>query len=95
MAEQTKYLFSNQLEVFKNLAIARMKVGLGAVLLLTGEPGGGKTEFAAAVARGLGANLYKYQCAPDRERNLLYDHDLNGIVTRTNAWLKGPAWEAF
>ena len=74
---------------------------MGAVLLLQGEPGGGKTEFALAVSRrlknadGSEATFHKYQCAPDRERNLLYDYDMDGIVRREGAWIPGPAWEAF
>ena len=95
------YLFSKKLQTFAELATTRMSMGLGAVLLLQGEPGGGKTEFALAVARrlknpdGTHATFHKYQCAPDRERNLLYDYDMDGIVRREGAWIAGPAWEAF
>lgn len=95
------YLFSKKLQTFAELATTRMQIGLGAVLLLQGEPGGGKTEFALAVARrlknaeGVEATFRKYQCAPDRERNLLYDYDIDGIVKREGAYIEGPAWEAF
>lgn len=103
---EVNYLFSKKLQTFGELAVMRMQLNLGAVLLLKGEPGGGKTEFAMAMAKtlatagdGAARNIddvfFKYQCAPDRERDLLYNYDMNGIVTRSNAWLPGPAWEAF
>jgi MoxR-like ATPase len=89
------YIFSPSLGTFLDLALARMRAGHGATLLLEGPPGGGKTAFAKAVAARLGATLHYYAGAPDRERDLLYEVDVHGVVTRTGAWVPGPAWEAF
>lgn len=89
------YFFSDQLEAFLQLALRRMSRGMGCVLLLDGPPGGGKTSFAKAMAERLAASLHFYSCNPDKERNLLYEVDVNGVLRRDNGWLAGPAWEAF
>ena len=78
----------------------RMQLNLGAILLLQGEPGGGKTEFAMAMAKHWQLPVTvplvtltfssKYQCAPDRERDLVYNYDMNGIVTFKCVNLPGP-----
>lgn len=64
-------------------------------LLLLGPPGSGKTQFAYHMAEELGATFYRYDCRPDKERDMLYDFDVEGIVTRTAAFVKGPIWRAF
>ena len=89
------YIFSPELELFVNLAVARMRRGQGAVLLLEGPPGGGKTAFAKAVAERIGGNLHYYAGAPDKERDLLYEIDVSGVLRRENAWVPGPAWASF
>ena len=50
-----EYFFSPSLKAFKNLAIERLKRGLGCTLFLEGPPGGGKTSFAKECARELNA----------------------------------------
>jgi len=89
------YFFSKALEAFLNLAMARMEAGLGSALLLSGPPGGGKTSFARAFAEKLGAPLFYYSGSPDKERDLLYEIDVQGVLRRENAWVPGPAWQAF
>lgn len=89
------YLFSKELEVFFCLALKRLARNLGCVLLLEGPPGGGKSSFAQAIADKLGCQRYYYSCNPDKERNLLYEIDVQGVLKRENAWVPGPAWQAF
>lgn len=89
------YFFSPALGTFLKLAEARMSRGQGAVLLLEGPPGGGKTAFAQALADHLDARLHYYAGAPDRERDLLYEVDVSGVLRRENAWVPGPAWQSF
>ena len=89
------YIFSETLEAFLRSAIRRMKSGFGAVLLLDGDPGGGKSSFAEALAKELDCRCQKYDGCPDKERNLLYELDVQGVLTRENAWMPGPAWLAF
>ncbi|MDR1032663.1 MAG: MoxR family ATPase [Candidatus Nomurabacteria bacterium] len=91
----TNYLFSKELAAFLQLAEGRLRSGLGAVLLLEGEPGGGKTAFAKAVAARLGGTCHYYSGSPDKERDLLYEIDVQGVLTRQAAWVPGPAWRAF
>lgn len=95
VCNMSRYIFSKQLMTFANLAIERMVDGRGAVLFLHGIPGSGKTEFARAVADMLGAQFFKYQCVPDKERDILYEIDVDGVLNRTNGWKKKPAWLAF
>lgn len=64
-------------------------------LLLLGPPGSGKTQFAYHMAEQLGATFFRYDCRPDKERDMLYDFDVDGIVTRTAAYVKGSIWQAF
>ena len=92
---QNQYILSPSLEVFITLAQKRMESGRGVVLLLEGPPGGGKTSFAKELARRLGGPLFFYSCAPDRERDLLYEIDVRGVLRRENAWVPGAAWQAF
>lgn len=90
-----EYLLSATLAAFQTAAFARMKRGMGAVMLLTGPPGGGKTSFASALAAELGGRVFVYSGSPDKERDLLYEIDVGGVLRRDNAWTPGPAWEAF
>ena len=89
------YFFSAALAAFLKLTIARMGRGLGACLYLLGLPGCGKTSFARAIARELGATFYHYKCNSDERRNLLFDTDVDGVLKRQQAWVKGKAWRAF
>ena len=89
------YIFSAALTAILQCAVARLRAGHGACLLLEGPPGGGKTSFAKAAAEKLGGQFHYYSCAPDKERNLLYDISVQGVLERTRAWVKGPAWRAF
>lgn len=89
------YFFSPALETFKRLALARVRAGRGAVLLLQGIPGGGKTSFAEALAAELGGHYYYYSCTADSGRSLLYEINVQGVLDREHAWAPGPAWEAF
>lgn len=91
----SKYVTSPELEMFLDLAATRMAAGLTPVLFLQGPPGSGKTSLAYEVAERLEGDLYYYAGAPDKERDLLYDIDVGGIVRREGAWLPGPAWQAF
>lgn len=90
-----QYHFSKSLETFLRLAERRMETGRGATLLLEGPPGGGKTAFAKALAEHLGGNCYYYSGSPDKERDLLYEIDVEGVLKRESAWVPGPAWAAF
>lgn len=90
-----QYFFSAALAAFLKLTISRMNRGLGACLYLLGLPGCGKTSFARAIARELGATFYHYKCNSDERRNLLFDTDVDGVLKRENAWVKGKAWRAF
>lgn len=89
------YIFSEILESFLQLAVGRMEAGFGCSLLLEGPPGGGKTSFAKAFAKRLGGKCYYYSGSPDKERDLLYEIDVEGVLKREKAWVPGPAWEAF
>lgn len=89
------YIFSAELEAFLQAAVGRMGLGFGCALLLEGPPGGGKTSFAEAMAARLGGKAFYYAGAPDKERDLLYEIDVDGVLRREHAWTPGPAWEAF
>lgn len=89
------YIFSRALASFLKLALQRMARGFGCVLLLEGPPGGGKTSFAKALAEELGGRCFFYSGSPDKERDLLYEVDVEGVLRRQRAWVPGPAWEAF
>lgn len=89
------YVFSKSLTAFLGLSVSRMESGFGCVLLLEGTPGGGKTSFAKALAEYLKGSCYYYSGSPDKERDLLYEIDVQGVLTRSAAWVPGAAWQAF
>ena len=89
------YILTPHLQTFLCLAMRRMKSGHGASLLLTGLPGGGKTSFAKEFARKLGVPLHYYSGTPDKERDLLYEIDVQGVLDKKSAWVPGPAWTSF
>lgn len=89
-----KYIFSATLATFLKLGVARMRSGAGCVFLLQGLPGGGKTAFAKALAAILAGQLFYYAGSPDKERDLLYEIDVDGVLRRERGWVPGPAWEA-
>ncbi len=75
MAEDFKgkgYVFNPELEAAVDVAI-----GLGRPLLVSGEPGGGKTELGFAIARRLGiSRLYLFSTRSVSEaRDLFYTYD--------------------
>ena len=75
MAEDYKgkgYVFNSELEAAVDVAI-----GLGRPLLVSGEPGGGKTELGFAIARRLGiSRLYFFSTRSVSEaRDLFYIYD--------------------
>lgn len=96
-------------EVDKGLAAAaNVALCLGQPLLLTGEPGTGKTQFAYYLAWRFGAKGYKPYVLPVKStttsRDLLYSFDTVAYF-RTKAedvtdkekqfFTRGPLWEAF
>lgn len=91
----SEYFMAPSLGAILDLAVKRMRRGLGCSLLLTGPPGGGKTSFARELAKRLEAGFHYYSGSPDRERDLLYEVDVKGVLERKNAWIPGPAWQAF
>lgn len=90
-----RYVTSPQIEAVLALASARMGRGQGATLFLEGPPGSGKTELAKEFRRRIGGELLYYSCAEDRERDLLYQVDVDGVLRRERGWVPGPAWQAF
>ena len=61
---------------------ARVFSGLPNALLLEGVAGSGKTQFAKHLTAELSAKMYRYDCRPDKERNILYDYDVQGILDK-------------
>lgn len=90
------YIASKALDINLSLAIKKMKRGQGWVALLEGPPGGGKTSLASEFAQRIGAQIFRYDCAKDSNRGLLYEPNVHAIVTREGeTWQVGPAWSAF
>jgi len=75
--------------------IILLQKAAGRNLLLSGAPGSGKTQFAYCMAADIGADIIRYDCRPDKERDMLYDFDVSGIIKRTGAYVKGAIWRAF
>lgn len=96
-----EYQFSLNQRADSMLAIQQMHAGMTPVLLLSGVPGSGKTSYSSAMAVAMSnmwnieVPVFHHQCTPDNEQDLLYTHDIDGIIKRSNAWRKGPAWAAF
>ncbi|MES0133602.1 MoxR family ATPase [Mesorhizobium sp. M0016] len=77
----TGYVFNPELEAAVDVAI-----GLGRPLLVSGEPGGGKTELGYAIARRLGiSRLYFFSTRSVSEaRDLFYTYDAIGRFRDAN-----------
>lgn len=88
------YIYSDELAMFRDLAIARAKRGRAAVLFLQGPPGGGKTAMAKDIASKIGASFFRYQGSSEKDYTLNYDFDIDGIVKGEKSYVKGPAWQA-
>ena len=70
----SRYYASKELAAAANVAIS-----LGQPLLLTGEPGCGKTQFAEALADELNLNLHRFNTkSTSSARDLLYTYDALG-----------------
>lgn len=92
-----RYIFSPSLKIEMLKASCRMERGNGASLLLYGPPGGGKTAFARAWAEHLGAEVFRFQCIEEKEREFEFRIGVRGVVVRDGSpvWVKGPCWKAF
>src|SRR5690606_9317457 len=89
------YIASKEISAILGLAAARAERGQATSLFAEGPPGSGKTALAKELAARIGGRVIYYSCAPDRERDLLYAVDVDGVLRRERGWLPGPVWEAF
>lgn len=83
------------LKATEKVAVERSLNGCGTEILLTGVPGSGKTQFAYYLARQTNAKLFRYDCNAESNRSLMYEVDVQGVITRTAAFLQGALWQAF
>src|SRR5690606_40123825 len=81
------YIASKEISAILGLAAARAERGQATSLFAEGPPGSGKTALAEERAARIGGRVIYYSCAPDRERDLLYAVDVDGVLRRERGWL--------
>lgn len=89
------YFLNEQLLAATQVVSRSVRAGKSISLFLEGVPGSGKTAFAKYIACELGSQLHRYDCNAESNSGIMVSFDLEGIVTRKGAYLKGPLWEAF
>jgi MoxR-like ATPase len=89
------YHLNAQLRAAQAVIFAAVQSGKSIALFMEGVPGSGKTAFAKHLSAARGWDMHRYDCNAESNSSLLYSFDLEGIVKREAAYLKGPLWNAF
>lgn len=90
-----EYFKNNQLKLVSKVVEKTVELKNSIAIFLEGVPGSGKTAFAKALADELGAPLHRYDCSSESNSSIMVAYDLDGIIRREAAYVKGPLWEAF